>query len=111
MWKAARPREPVRSVPIRWSPGTRAREALRPQRISFVYGRTMRRKHLIRSRRHARRSRRRSSELVRNRWATAHHSLLGAWETIARINKSGVWRGEFIPPEKWRKSERPSDEK
>jgi endonuclease YncB( thermonuclease family) len=50
-------------------------------------------------------------ELVRNGWAVAHHSGLTAWEVIARENRRGLWRGQFIFPEKWRKGERLPREK
>ena len=50
-------------------------------------------------------------EMVRNGWAMAHHSGMAAWEVIARDNKRGLWRGEFVFPEKWRKGERLSQEK
>jgi endonuclease YncB( thermonuclease family) len=52
-----------------------------------------------------------NNELVRNGWATAHHTGMQSWEAIARLNKRGVWRGEFVPPEKWRKGERLPGEK
>jgi endonuclease YncB( thermonuclease family) len=45
-------------------------------------------------------------ELVRNGWALSHHSTMDAWEIIARENKRGLWRGQFIIPEKWRKGDR-----
>jgi endonuclease YncB( thermonuclease family) len=45
-------------------------------------------------------------ELVRNGWAMAHHSGMAAWEVIARDHKRGIWRGQFIFPETWRKGER-----
>jgi endonuclease YncB( thermonuclease family) len=50
-------------------------------------------------------------EMVRNGWAMAHHSGMAAWEVIARDNKRGLWRGEFVFPEKWRKGARLSQEK
>jgi hypothetical protein len=31
---------------------------------------------------------------------------MAAWEAIAREKKRGLWRGTFVFPEKWRKSER-----
>ena len=52
-----------------------------------------------------------NTELVRNGWATAHHTGMQSWEAIARLNEKGLWRGEFVPPEKWRKGERLPDEK
>jgi endonuclease YncB( thermonuclease family) len=45
-------------------------------------------------------------ELVRNGWAVSHHRGMDTWEIIARENKRGLWRGEFIVPERWRKGER-----
>ena len=50
-------------------------------------------------------------EMVRNGWAMAHHSGMAAWEVIARDNKRGLWRGDFVFPEKWRKGDRLSQEK
>jgi endonuclease YncB( thermonuclease family) len=47
-----------------------------------------------------------SQEIMRNGWAMAHHTGMAAWESIARENKRGIWRGELILPEKWRKGER-----
>jgi endonuclease YncB( thermonuclease family) len=47
-----------------------------------------------------------NTELVRNGWATAHHTGMQSWEAIARLNKRGIWQGQFVPPEKWRKGER-----
>jgi hypothetical protein len=41
----------------------------------------------------------------------AHHTGMASWESIARENKRGIWRGEFILPEKWRKGERLPGEK
>ena len=45
-------------------------------------------------------------EMMRSGWAMAHHTGMAPWEAIARENKRGIWRGEFILPEKWRKGER-----
>jgi endonuclease YncB( thermonuclease family) len=45
-------------------------------------------------------------ELVRNGWAIARHSTMEEWEVIARENKRGLWRGQFVLPERWRKGER-----
>ena len=45
-------------------------------------------------------------EMVRNGWAVAHHEGMEAWQAIARENKRGLWRGEFVLPERWRKGER-----
>jgi endonuclease YncB( thermonuclease family) len=50
-------------------------------------------------------------EMMRNGWAMAHHTSMAPWEAIARENKRGIWRGEFILPEKWRKGERLPGEK
>jgi endonuclease YncB( thermonuclease family) len=46
------------------------------------------------------------AELVRNGWALAHHSGMTPYEIMARENKRGLWRGEFVIPERWRKGER-----
>ena len=45
-------------------------------------------------------------EMVRNGWAVAHHEGMEAWQAIAREKKRGLWRGEFVLPERWRKGER-----
>jgi WD40 repeat protein len=45
-------------------------------------------------------------ELIRNGWAIAHHSGMVPFEIDARQNKSGLWRGEFVSPTRWRKGER-----
>jgi endonuclease YncB( thermonuclease family) len=45
-------------------------------------------------------------EMVRNGWAFSHHSGMDVWEIIARESKRGLWRGNFIVPERWRKGER-----
>ena len=45
-------------------------------------------------------------EMVRNGWAISHHRGMDTWEIIARENKRGLWRGQFVPPERWRKGER-----
>jgi endonuclease YncB( thermonuclease family) len=45
-------------------------------------------------------------ELIRNGWAVAHHSGVVPLEIVAREHKRGLWRGEFVPPERWRKGER-----
>jgi endonuclease YncB( thermonuclease family) len=45
-------------------------------------------------------------ELVRNGWALAHHSGMTPYEIIAREKKRGLWRGQFVIPELWRKGER-----
>jgi endonuclease YncB( thermonuclease family) len=49
--------------------------------------------------------------LVINGWALAHHSSLEAPEVIAREGKRGLWRGEFVDPEDWRKGKRLPGEK
>jgi endonuclease YncB( thermonuclease family) len=45
-------------------------------------------------------------EMVRNGRAISNHRGMDAWETIARENKRGLWRGKFVVPERWRKGER-----
>jgi endonuclease YncB( thermonuclease family) len=45
-------------------------------------------------------------EMVRNGWAISHHSSMEPWEAIARQNTRGLWRGQFVVPEKWSKGER-----
>jgi endonuclease YncB( thermonuclease family) len=45
-------------------------------------------------------------EMVRNGWAISDHSGMDSWEVIARENKRGLWRGEFVIPARWRKGER-----
>jgi endonuclease YncB( thermonuclease family) len=52
-----------------------------------------------------------NAELVRNGWAMAHHSGMAPWETIARENHRGLWRGNFVFSERWRKGERLPEEK
>jgi len=49
--------------------------------------------------------------MVINGWALAHHSSLHAAEVIARENKRGLWRGEFVDPAEWRKGKRLPGEK
>jgi endonuclease YncB( thermonuclease family) len=49
-------------------------------------------------------------EMVRNGWAVGDHSTMMAYEIIARENKRGLWRGQFVIPERWRKGERLKDE-
>lgn len=49
--------------------------------------------------------------MVINGWALADHSSLHGAEIIARENKRGLWRGEFIDPAEWRKGKRLPDEK
>ena len=50
-------------------------------------------------------------EMVLNGWAVADHSLSVPAEIIARENKRGLWRGQFIAPKRWRKGERLPGEK
>jgi endonuclease YncB( thermonuclease family) len=45
-------------------------------------------------------------ELIANGWAIADHSLMVPAELIARLNKRGLWRGEFVRPDRWRAGER-----
>jgi WD40 repeat protein len=45
-------------------------------------------------------------EMVRNGWAVSHHTGMDSWQMIASENKRGLWRGIFVPPEKWRRGER-----
>jgi endonuclease YncB( thermonuclease family) len=45
-------------------------------------------------------------ELIRNGWGLAHHSGMTPYEIIAREKKRGLWRGQFVIPELWRKGER-----
>jgi endonuclease YncB( thermonuclease family) len=50
-------------------------------------------------------------EMVRNGWAVSTHSGMDPWEIIARENKRGMWRGEFVVPEEWRTGKRLPGEK
>jgi endonuclease YncB( thermonuclease family) len=50
-------------------------------------------------------------EMVRSGWAVSRHSGMDPWEIIARENKRGLWRGEFVVPEEWRKGKRLPGEK
>jgi len=50
-------------------------------------------------------------EMIINGWSLAHHSSLHPAEIIARENKRGLWRGEFIDPDEWRKGKRLPAEK
>ena len=45
-------------------------------------------------------------EMVRNGWALARHEGMEAWQAIAQEKKRGLWHGEFVLPERWRKGER-----
>jgi endonuclease YncB( thermonuclease family) len=47
-----------------------------------------------------------NTEMARNGWAISDHSGMDVWEVIARQNKRGLWRGEFVTPAGWRKGER-----
>jgi endonuclease YncB( thermonuclease family) len=50
--------------------------------------------------------------MIINGWALAVHSSQHAAEIIARENKRGMWRGEFVDPIKWREGERlPGEER
>jgi hypothetical protein len=46
------------------------------------------------------------AELIRNGWAFARHSSVVATEIMARENKRGLWRGQFVPPDEWRRGKR-----
>jgi endonuclease YncB( thermonuclease family) len=50
-------------------------------------------------------------EMVRHGWAISHRSGMDAWQIIARENKRGLWRGEFVVAERWIKGERLPGEK
>lgn len=49
--------------------------------------------------------------MVINGWALAEHSLFHAAEIIARENKRGLWRGQFVKPDEWRAGKRLPGEK
>jgi endonuclease YncB( thermonuclease family) len=49
--------------------------------------------------------------MVLHGWALAGHSSLHAAEIIARENKRGLWRGQFIDPDDWRAGKRLPGEK
>jgi endonuclease YncB( thermonuclease family) len=49
--------------------------------------------------------------MVINGWALAEHSLLHGAEIIARENKRGLWRGQFVKPDEWRAGKRLPGEK
>jgi endonuclease YncB( thermonuclease family) len=49
--------------------------------------------------------------MVVNGWALANHSSLHAAEIIARENKRGLWRGQFVRPDEWRAGKRLPEEK
>src|SRR5262245_46667149 len=44
--------------------------------------------------------------MVTNGWALANHSSLHGAEIIARENKRGLWRGQFVTPKEWRAGKR-----
>ncbi len=44
--------------------------------------------------------------MVVNGWALADHSTKHPAEIIARENKRGLWRGEFVNPDDWREGTR-----
>jgi endonuclease YncB( thermonuclease family) len=49
--------------------------------------------------------------MVVNGWALATHSTLQPAEVIARENKRGLWRGQFVNPKDWRAGKRLPGEK
>ena len=49
--------------------------------------------------------------MIINGWALAHHSGMSGAEIVARENKRGLWRGQFIDPEDWRAGKRLPGEK
>src|SRR5215813_13354219 len=49
--------------------------------------------------------------MIINGWALAHHSGMNSAEIIARENKRGLWRGQFLDPEDWRAGKRLPGEK
>lgn len=49
--------------------------------------------------------------MVINGWALANHSSLHPAEIIARENKRGLWRGQFVTPAEWRAGKRLPGEK
>ena len=50
-------------------------------------------------------------EMIVNGWALANHSGRHAAEIIARENKRGIWRGQFVDPDEWRNGKRLAGEK
>jgi endonuclease YncB( thermonuclease family) len=44
-------------------------------------------------------------------WALAHHSGMNGAEMIARERKRGLWRGQFVDPDEWRRDKRLPGEK
>ena len=49
--------------------------------------------------------------MVLNGWALADHSSLHGAEIIARENKRGLWRGQFLDPDDWHAGKRLPGEK
>ena len=49
--------------------------------------------------------------MIINGWALAHHSGMSGAEIIARENKRGLWRGQFLDPDDWRAGKRLPGEK
>jgi endonuclease YncB( thermonuclease family) len=49
--------------------------------------------------------------MIINGWALAHHSGMNGAEIIARENKRGLWRGQFLDPDDWRAGKRLLGEK
>ena len=49
--------------------------------------------------------------MVINGWALANHSSLHPAEIIARENRRGLWRGQFVIPSEWRAGKRLPAEK
>jgi hypothetical protein len=49
-------------------------------------------------------------EMIRNGWAISDHRGADVYEIIARENKRGLWRGQFVVPARWRKGERLKEE-
>jgi hypothetical protein len=49
--------------------------------------------------------------MIINGWALAHHSGMNGAEIIARENKRGLWRGQFLDPNDWRAGKRLPGEK
>jgi len=49
--------------------------------------------------------------MIINGWALAHHSGMNGAEIIARENKRGLWRGQFLDPDDWHAGKRLSGEK
>src|SRR5262249_23661776 len=44
--------------------------------------------------------------IVQNGWAVSHHTAMDSSQYIAKENHRGLWRGQFVRPELWRKGER-----